>query len=129
MNKGAIIAHLFFVNTVIITMPQTIGHTYSAKAMGQELRQFLRLGTPILIAEALHMSASFVDTVMAGRYSSADLAAVAVGSSILFPVMILMIGILMATTPTVSQYFGSKKLMLIGPFVQQSLWLAVVLSC
>ncbi|MDC1341648.1 MATE family efflux transporter [Oceanospirillaceae bacterium] len=109
-------------------MPQTIGHTYSTKAMGQELRQFLRLGTPILIAEALHMSASFVDTVMAGRYSSADLAAVAVGSSILFPVMILMIGILMATTPTVSQYFGSKRLKLIGPFVQQSLWLAALLS-
>jgi MATE family multidrug resistance protein len=110
-------------------MHQTMNHIYSAKAMGQELRQFLRLGTPILIAEALHMSASFVDTVMAGRYSSADLAAVAVGSSLLFPVMILMIGTIMATTPTVAQYFGSKKLTLIGPFVQQSLWLAAILSC
>jgi len=128
MDKGAIIAHLFFSQHCDHLMPQTIGHTYSTKAMGQELRQFLRLGTPILIAEALHMSASFVDTVMAGRYSSADLAAVAVGSSILFPVMILMIGILMATTPTVSQYFGSKRLKLIGPFVQQSLWLAALLS-
>ena len=59
-------------------MHQITGHTYSAAAMGQELRQFLRLGTPILIAEALHMSASFVDTIMAGRYSSADLGAVAV---------------------------------------------------
>lgn len=84
------------------------GHTYSAAAMGQELRQFLRLGTPILIAEALHMSASFVDTIMAGRYSSADLAAVAVGSSLLFPVLILMMGTIMATTPTVAQYFGAK---------------------
>lgn len=101
---------------------------YNTQSMVQELRQFLRLGTPILIAEALHMSVGFVDTVMAGRYSSQDLAAVAVGSSILFPVFILMIGILMATTPTVSQYFGSKKLSLIGPFVQQSLWLGVILS-
>ena len=91
--------------------------------MGHELRQVVRLGTPILIAEALHMSASFVDTIMAGRYSSADLAAVAVGSSMLFPVLILMMGIIMATTPTVSQLFGAKKLSAIGPFVQQSLWL------
>ncbi|MFQ3211712.1 MAG: MATE family multidrug resistance protein, partial [Oceanospirillaceae bacterium] len=103
-------------------MHQTMSHTYSATAMGQELRQFLRLGTPILIAEALHMSASFVDTIMAGRYSSADLAAVAVGSSLLFPVLILMMGTIMATTPTVAQYFGAKKLSLIGPFVQQSIW-------
>ena len=108
---------------------QTMSHTYSAAAMGQELRQFLRLGTPILIAEVLHVSASFVDTVMAGRYSSADLAAVAVGSSLLFPVLILMMGTIMATTPTVAQYFGAKKLNLIGPFVQQSLWLAAILSC
>jgi MATE family multidrug resistance protein len=129
MTKEAIIAHLFSANTLVFLMHQTMSHTYSAKAMSQELRQFVRLGTPILIAEALHMSASFVDTVMAGRYSSADLAAVAVGSSLLFPVMILMIGILMATTPTVAQYFGAKKLTLIGPFVQQSLWLAVILSC
>jgi len=97
--------------------------------MAQELRQFVRLGTPILIAEALHMSASFVDTIMAGRYSSADLAAVAVGSSMLFPVLILMMGIIMATTPTVAQLFGAKKLSAIGPFVQQSLWLGVILSC
>ena len=129
VSKEAIIAHLFSANTLVFVMHQTMGHTYSPSAMNQELRQFLRLGTPILIAEALHMSASFVDTVMAGRYSSADLAAVAVGSSILFPVMILMIGILMATTPTVSQNFGSKKLTLIGPFVQQSIWLALMLGC
>ncbi len=97
-------------------MHQTMSHTYSATAMGQELRQFLRLGTPILIAEALHMSASFVDTIMAGRYSSADLAAVAVGSSLLFPVLILMMGTIMATTPTVAQYFGAKKTLLNWPF-------------
>jgi MATE family multidrug resistance protein len=97
--------------------------------MAQELRQFVRLGTPILIAEALHMSASFVDTIMAGRYSSADLAAVAVGSSMLFPVLIFMMGIIMATTPTVAQLFGAKKLSAIGPFVQQSLWLGAILSC
>ena len=109
-------------------MPQSMSHTYSLAAMGQELRQFLRLGTPILIAEVLHMSASFVDTVMAGRYSSADLAAVAVGSSMLFPVLILMMGVIMATTPTVAQYFGAKKITLIGPFVQQSLWLAAILG-
>jgi MATE family multidrug resistance protein len=110
-------------------MHPSASQTFNATAMGQEFRQFVRLGTPILIAEALHMSANFVDTIMAGHYSSADLAAVAVGSSMLFPVLILMMGIIMATTPTVAQLFGAKKPTYIGPFVQQSLWLAAILGC
>lgn len=48
----------------------------------------------------------FVDTVMAGRYSAVDLAAVAVGSSIFFPVYLFLIGLLSAVTPLVAQAHG-----------------------
>ncbi len=94
----------------------------------QPWRQFIKLATPILVAEILHLSSTVVDTIMAGQYSSTDLAGVSIGGSTLFPIMILLIGILMATTPTVAQAFGANKLHQIGPTVQQSIWLAISLG-
>lgn len=93
-----------------------------------ELKQFLQLGWPILLAELLQMSMGFVDTVMAGQYGATDLAAVALGTSILFPVIIFLVGILLAVIPTVSQYFGARQYDLIGPYVQQSIWLGLILG-
>jgi len=88
----------------------------------------LKLGYPLMIANLLQMSMAFVDTVMAGNLSTTDLAAVAIGSSILTPVFVFGAGILMAVTPIVSQHFGSRALDKIGKSVRQSLWLAVFLS-
>ena len=93
---------------------------------GNQWRKFIKLATPILIAELLHLSSTVVDTIMAGQYSAVDLAGVSIGGSSLFPVMILVVGIIMATTPNVAQAFGADKLHRIGPLVQQSLWLAVI---
>jgi len=71
---------------------------------------------------------AFVDTVMAGNLSTNDLAAVAIGSSILTPVFVFGAGVLMAVTPIVSQHFGSRTFDKIGKCVRQSLWLALLLS-
>lgn len=51
----------------------------------------------------------FVDTVMAGRFSSTDLAAVSLGASIWLPIIIACQGILMATTPMVAHFVGDDK--------------------
>ncbi|HCH24293.1 MAG TPA: MATE family efflux transporter [Oceanospirillaceae bacterium] len=96
---------------------------------GSQWRKFIKLATPILIAELLHLSSTVVDTIMAGQYSSTDLAGVSIGGSTLFPVMIFIVGILMATTPSVAQAFGANQKQRIGPLVQQSLWLAAGISC
>ena len=50
-----------------------------------EATALLRLTGPLLLAQLSQTAMGFVDTVMAGRFSSVDLAAVAVGSSIFFP--------------------------------------------
>ncbi len=89
---------------------------------------FIRLAVPILVAELLHLSATVVDTIMAGQYSAVDLAGVSVGGSILFPLIMLFVGICMATTPSVAQLFGANKIKDIGYVVQQSLWLALGLG-
>ncbi|MDP6967636.1 MAG: MATE family efflux transporter [Gammaproteobacteria bacterium] len=91
-------------------------------------RKFIKLAIPILLAEVLHLSSTVVDTIMAGQYSSLDLAGVSIGGSTLFPLMILVVGIVMATTPSVAQAFGASQLHRIGPLVQQSIWLAISLG-
>nr|WP_270049201.1 MATE family efflux transporter [Cyclonatronum proteinivorum] len=96
--------------------------------MTAEVSQIFRLGYPLIIANLLQMSMSFVDTVMAGNLSTNDLAAVAIGSSILTPVFMLGVGILMAVTPIVAQHFGAEERDIIGISVRQSLWLAVLMA-
>ncbi|WP_298189296.1 MATE family efflux transporter [uncultured Pseudomonas sp.] len=93
-----------------------------------ELCSLLKLATPIIIAQLANTAMGFVDTVMAGRVSPQDLAAVALGNSIWIPVFLLMTGILLATTPKVAQRFGSGAHSEIGPLVRQALWLALAVS-
>lgn len=93
-----------------------------------ELCSLLKLATPIIIAQLANTAMGFVDTVMAGRVSPQDLAAVALGNSIWIPVFLLMTGILLATTPKVAQRFGSGAHTEIGPLVRQALWLATAVG-
>lgn len=93
-----------------------------------EASSTLRLGAPIIAAQLLQMSMGFVDTVMAGRLSAGDLAAVAIGSSMLAPLFMLCYGILMGLNPIVSQAFGARNFPLIAKNVRQGLWLSQILA-
>ncbi|WP_079204949.1 MATE family efflux transporter [Pseudomonas sp. CC6-YY-74] len=93
-----------------------------------ELRTLLVLATPIIVAQLAHTAMGFVDTLMAGRVSPQDLAAVALGNSIWVPVFLLMTGILLATTSKVAQRFGAGQQAEIGPLVRQALWLALAVG-
>jgi len=97
--------------------------------MRTELRTLLALALPIIVAQLAYTSIGFVDTVMSGRFSARDLAAVALGNSIWVPVFLLMTGILLATTPKVAQRFGAGQHGEIGPLVRQALWLALAVGC
>lgn len=93
-----------------------------------EVSSLLKLATPIIIAQLANTAMGFVDTVMAGRVSPQDLAAVALGNSIWVPVFLLMTGILLVTTPKVAQRFGAGVHNEIGPLVRQALWLALAVG-
>jgi len=94
----------------------------------REATILLRIGFPVMIGNLLQVSMSFVDTVMAGNLSPEDLAAVAVGSSLLMPVFILGIGILMGISPIVAHHFGARELDQIGPTGRNGLVLAILLG-
>lgn len=94
----------------------------------EEARVLLRIGFPVMIGNLLQVSMSVVDTLMAGHLSPLDLAAVAVGSSLLMPVLILSIGILMGISPIIAQHFGAARHNRIGATGRHGLLLALVLG-
>lgn len=95
----------------------------------QERRTLLRLAAPILVTQLAQTGSSFVDTLMAGRLSALDLAAVALGSSLWIPLFLFMGGTLLATSPLVAQAFGAGRHDDIRHTAQQSLWLGLLLGC
>ena len=93
-----------------------------------EWRALFKLAIPIVIAQLANTAMGFVDTMMAGRVSPTDLAAVALGNSIWVPVFLFMSGVLMATTAKAARAFGAGQTERIGPLVRQALWLGLMLG-
>ncbi|MDO7572245.1 MAG: MATE family efflux transporter, partial [Pseudomonadales bacterium] len=72
------------------------------------------------------MGMGFVDTAMSGQYSSLDLAGVAIGGVILWPLFMLFAGVLTALTPMVSQHVGGGRRLAVGALIQQGIWVAMI---
>jgi multidrug resistance protein, MATE family len=87
-------------------------------------RSLVTLAWPLLVANLAVVGNGTIDTVMAGRLSATDLAAVAIGSSIYITVYIGLMGVLQALAPIAGHHFGAHQWRSIGHDVQQALWLA-----
>lgn len=92
------------------------------------LRALLRLAGPIFVAQLAVMGLAAIDTIMAGRLSATDLAAVAVGGSIYVSVFVAFMGILQALTPIAGHHYGAGRFDEIGADFVQALWLAGFLT-
>ena len=57
-----------------------------------EARRLLNLALPLMGAQVAQMGMSLTDVIMVGRYNSVDLAGVALGTSVMWPVILLMMG-------------------------------------
>lgn len=88
----------------------------------------LRLAWPVFIGQLAVMLNGVIDTVMAGRLSPADMAAIGVGASIYITVYIGLMGTLLGLSPIVAQHFGGGRLDEIGASFRQALWLSLALS-
>lgn len=93
-----------------------------------EARTILKLSGPIVLAQLTQTLMYFVDTVMAGRYSAMDMAAIAVASGLWLPVVLTMQGLLLALTPIIAQFYGSKQTKPVSHFTLQGLYLGFMLA-
>lgn len=100
--------------------------------MTPSLRHLVRdintLAWPVLVAQLAVMAFAVIDTVMAGRHTTEDLAAVGIGASIYFSVFVSLMGVQLAVSPTVSQLLGAGRLSAIGEHVRQAGWLTLALG-
>ena len=94
--------------------------------MKSELNVLLRLSAPMIATQFFIMGMGFVDTAMSGQYSSLDLAGVAIGGVILWPLFMLFAGVLTALTPMVSQHVGGGRRLAVGALIQQGIWVAMI---
>ena len=98
------------------------------KDLREKTRQFLTILIPILITQAGLSLITVLDTVMSGKVSAADLAGVAIGSSLWTPVYTGLAGILTAVTPMVAQLMGAKRQKDVPYTVIQSIYVAGIIS-
>ncbi len=95
------------------------------KAFWQHNQPLILLALPLLGAQLAQTGMGVVDTLMAGRLSATDLAAVAVGTSVFAPLMLLIFGTLLATTPLVAQARGAQQLDRLAHTVHQASWVGL----
>lgn len=103
--------------------PKTAGSAFRI-----ELKHLIQLAWPLLVAQLTQMLMGVADTIMAGRYSANDMAAVAIGFSITMPVLMFVQGIALAIPPTISKLRGQNNLSLIANATQQALWTLMFIS-
>jgi len=89
----------------------------------EEVQRLVRLAVPILLAQVAQTAMTLVDTIMAGRYSAIDLAAISVASSFWLPIVLTSQGIVMALTPIIAQLNGAQKHQDIPTSTMQAFWL------
>lgn len=97
-------------------------------AVRKEIATTARLAGPIVGGQLAMTGLAFIDTVMAGRLSARDLAAVAVGGSVWSATGLFFLGVLMALPPSVAHLAGGGRERRVGPLARQALWLSLGLA-
>ncbi len=102
--------------------------TPQAPRFGTEVRTTATLALPLVLGHVSTGLIGFVDNVIAGHHGTQTLAAVTIGTALLWLPMMVPIGTLIALTASVSQLNGAGRRDEIGPVFRQALWLSLGLG-
>lgn len=83
---------------------------------------------PVVLGQFAAISFGVMDTVMTGRSSPADLAAMAIGTSVYASVFMGLMGTVNALNPIAAQEYGARRYPAIGASYAQGLWVALLLA-
>jgi multidrug resistance protein, MATE family len=95
---------------------------------GTELRQMLRLSTPIIISQLGQVGMNTADTIMVGPLGAVPLAAAGLGSALHIFGIIMCTGVIMGMAPLVAQAFGGGDVRGARRVLVQGLWLAALMA-
>ncbi|HEL1640059.1 MATE family efflux transporter [Streptococcus suis] len=101
---------------------------YSTQTIRDKFYLFLKIFLPILIYQFANYSASFIDTMMTGRYSTVDLAGVSMATSLWNPLFSFLTGIVSAMVPIIGQHLGRGEKEKIRQEFHQFVYLALFLA-
>lgn len=93
-----------------------------------QLTHFLKLFFPLLLTQIAQVGTPVFASIFSGQYSTVDLAGVAVGSNMWYPIFAGMCGIFFGISPILSQLRGAKKTDEIPPYIQQSFYIILLLT-
>lgn len=95
------------------------------------MREFKVIGqhaASVLVGQLAVMAFGVADTVIAGRYSDAALAAFSVGSALYISVYVGLVGIVQALLPIWAEMHGARKPEAVGRSLRQSLYLCGLIT-
>lgn len=98
------------------------------KKVSTELRYLTPIAIPAVLSQLAQMAMGVIDTVMAGHYSNDALAAIAIGSSLLHPVLVFFMGLFLAFNPVIAHFRGANAEQKIGAHFRLGIVLALVFS-
>ncbi len=88
-----------------------------------EFRTITRHAGTVLAGQLATMAYGVTDTIVAGRYAEASLAALSVGSAIYMSVYVALMGVLQALLPAWSELHGARQPQRLGHAFRQSFYL------
>ena len=91
-------------------------------------RRIVDLAWPVFVGQLSVVAFGTVDTVLVGRHSAADLAALSVGAAAYITIFIGLMGVVVALSPIAGQLFGAGQHAQAGRQLHQAVWLALGLS-
>lgn len=98
------------------------------RQLKRDIPRILSLAGPLLIGQLAVITFGVLDTAMTARYSTEDLAALGMASSIFISIYVGLTGIISALNPIAGQLFGAKRFTEIGEEVRQTFWLSMCLG-
>lgn len=101
-------------------------HSSQTPGIRAEIGRTVRLAGPVIAAQIGMMLMGLTDVLFVGPLGAEALAAVSVGNSVFFAILILFNGIVMAAEPLVSQSVGAGRLDRAGGHLWQAGWLALL---
>ena len=93
-----------------------------------ELKVIAQHAGTVLVGQLAVMAFGVADTIIAGRYSDASLAALSVGSALYISVYVGLIGIVQALLPIWAEMLGARRHESMGQSLRQSVYLCVIIT-